>query len=303
MTPLHESTRLAELLDIQLFIKRDDFYPMSGGGNKARKLDLIISSEVSDTYNAVVSTGSNHSNHMRATALRAAELGWKCILIVHDEKPEEYAGNLKIVSLSGAELRFVQKHEVKEAMDKAMDDLRESGYSPFYIWGGGHSIQGALAYYHAIEELSTQLKDSAVDYVVVASGTGTTQAGIHVGIKERMPFCKVLGVSVARQKERGLRAVVESAAELKNYLKIDVATQEVLFDDSKMGNGYGHTFPQLENTICWAAENEGLILDPVYTGKAFYGLREYVKDGTIARGSRVVFWHTGGLLNLMTSYH
>jgi D-cysteine desulfhydrase len=289
-------------LGVNLRIKRDDLYPLPGGGSKARKLNYILNEDIRKNYNAIVTTGSNQSNHLRATALWAAKLGWKLICVIHDNEPEKYEGNLKIVKLTGAELRFVQKNEVKEAMDKAMSDLSNEGYKPFYIWGGGHSVEGALAYYEAVKELKEQLMGVQPDFLFVASGTGTTQAGIEIGVRQFLPGCKVIGISVARDEQRGKEAVLESMGTLNNYLGNPITMPDnIEFDDNWMGCGYEATYPELIDTIKWAAKTEGLILDPTYTGKAFHALRMYVKNEVIKPNSNVVFWHTGGLLNLMAT--
>lgn len=302
ITPLHKYTALSSAMDIELLIKRDDLYPLTGGGSKARKLDTIFADALKKGYDAVVTTGSNQSNHLRSTALFAARFGWKSIMVIHDKEPSHYQGNLKITALTGAEIRFVDKTEVKDSMDKAMADLRELGYNPLYIWGGGHSVQGAYSYYKAVEELKVQLGPIQPDFIVLPSGTGTTQAGIEIGIRQLYNDCQVLGVSVARNTERGRQAVYESMNELRQYLNLPLTytEEDVFFDDSMMGAGYEDVFPELERVIKWAAQS-GLILDPTYTAKAFLGLKSYIISGRIKKGSTVVFWHTGGLLNLMSS--
>lgn len=302
ITPLQQLNKIGINYQVSLFTKRDDLYPLPGGGNKARKLYYILSKAKKDGYNAVVTTGSNQSNHLRATAINAAVLGWKTILIVHDTKPEKIEGNLKITFLTGAELRFVEKSDVKIAMGNAMDNLRNDGLNPLYIEGGGHCLEGSLAYYEAVNELKVQLGNIKPDYIVMASGTGATQAGIEIGVSQFFPKCKVLGMSVARNQKRGKEAIIQSMIKLNNYLGNSVIVQDdIFFDDTKMGKGYEYTFPELIETIKWAAQTEGLILDPTYTGKAFYGLKRYIEEGLIPKRSNVVFWHTGGLLNLIAS--
>ena len=301
-TLLKYYTSISEQLNINIWVKHDDLYPLPGGGSKARKLNYILNENVRKNYNAIVSAGSNQSNHLRATALWAAKLGWKLICIIHDDEPVIYEGNLKVVKLTGAELRFVKKSEVKEAMDNAMVDLKNEGYKPFYIWGGGHCVEGAFAYYEAVKELKEQLTGVQPDFLFVASGTGTTQAGIEIGVRQFLAGCKVIGISVAREKQLGKKAILESMNTLNNYLGKPInMPDDIEFDDNWMGNGYEATYPKLIDTIKWAAKTEGLILDPTYTGKAFHALIMYVKNNVIKPKSNVVFWHTGGLLNLMAT--
>lgn len=299
-TPFLFLQGISEIIGINIHVKHDDLYPLPGGGSKARKLNYILNKNVQKKYNAIVTAGSNQSNHLRATALWAAKLGWKLICVIHDDEPDVCEGNLKIVKLTGAELRFVQKTDVKREMDKAMVDLSNEGYKPFYIWGGGHCVEGALAYFEAVRELVDQLMGVKPNFLFVASGTGTTQAGIEIGVRKFLPGCKVIGISVAREKKRGKEAILKSMKELNEYLGNLVKIPEnIEFDDSWIGSGYEAIYPELLETIKWTARTGGLILDPTYTGKAFHALKMYMKNGIIDPGSNVVFWHTGGILNLM----
>lgn len=302
-TKIEEKKRISKELNINLICKRDDLFSFTGGGNKARKLYYILAEAQKKGYNAIVTAGANQSNHVRATAIFATQLGWKTIMIIHDLEPNgTYSGNLKLTKLVGAELRFVNKENVAQSMDKAMNDLRNEGFNPLYIWGGGHCLEGSYAYYEAVKELKSQIGSQTIDFIVLASGTGTTQAGIEIGCRRFFPKCKVMGVSVARDPERGKKAVLESMIELNDFLSnpVDIP-EDIFFDDTWKGDGYEGIYPELLETIHWAARTEGLILDSTYTGKAFHALRNYVSKGIIPENSNVVFWHTGGLLNLMAS--
>lgn len=301
-TPVVFLHNISRILGINIRVKHDDYYPFPGGGSKARKLNYILNEDIQKKYNAIVTAGSNQSNHLRSTALFASKLGMKLICIIHDNKPERYEGNLKVVKLTGAELRFVNKAEVKEAMDKAMADLSIEGYIPFYIWGGGHCLEGSLAYYDAVKELKGQLREFKPNYLFVASGTGTTQAGIEIGVRKFLPDCQVIGISVARKKIRGKEVILDSMEKLNTFLGNPIKMPgDIQFDDFWTGGGYEATYPELLDTIKWVAKNEEIILDPTYTGKAFHALKTYAQNGKIKPGSNVIFWHTGGLLNLMAS--
>jgi len=303
-TPLIFYKRISKLMKIQLYVKRDDLYPLTGGGNKARKMQYIFNNARFKGSNAIVTAGGIQSNHVRVAALMAAANGWPSIMIIHAEKPKQdtLRGNLKLTALTGAELRFVEMKDVAAAMDDAMDDLFQKGRTPFYIWGGGHCVEGSYAYYQAVKELKEQFGENKPDYILVASGTGTTQAGIEIGTRHFFPECQVIGVSIARKNERGGEVILTSMRELDDYLNNPVSLPDnIHFDDSYIGNGYETTYPELIETIRWAARTEGLILDPTYTGKAFHALRQYVQNGIIPQGAKVLFWHTGGLLNLMAS--
>lgn len=303
MTPLKYYPRLSSELGINLSVKHDDYFPFTGGGNKARKIDYILKMASTRGTNALVTAGAANSNHARVVALAAAQLGWKCKLIIHDQ--EDYSnGNLLMMRLAGAELIFVEQINVASAMDEAMQSFTKAGLKPFYIFGGGHSVEGSLAYYDAFKEFVSQ-SGVLPDYIVHASGTGTTQAGLHVGA-ELTKACKtkIIGISVARDKLRGAKIIKESADELHSFLfphKPHKNLNEVSFYDDWNAGGYGHSNQHLIETIKWAARTEGLILDPVYTGKAFTGLIDLVSSNKIEKETNVVFWHTGGLINLMNT--
>ena len=204
-TPIYKlEHELFDKMNLSLYIKRDDLYPISGGGNKGRKLDYIINSKIKKTYNALVTTGSSQSNHIRACLLRAKELGWKSHIIIHDPKPVgELTGNLKIIDLIADKITYVEIKDVSSSMNKAIYEFKEDGYNPLYIWGGGHCLEGTLAYHNAVLELNTQLNKIQPDYIFLASGTGATQAGLISGAKVCFEDCKVIGISVSREKNFG----------------------------------------------------------------------------------------------------
>jgi len=211
-TPLEEKEHLSNHLGIELYIKRDDYFPMSGGGNKARKIWYIIDYAIKNGYDTLVTNGGIQSNHARAAALAAAEKGLECKLVLHGDtgKAHKLEGNLLLMYLADADIEVVPLSQLSEAMDSSMEELRAKGLNPLYVWGGGHCVQGALAYYEAVKEFNKQAGNWEPDYVLFASGTGTTQAGLAVGFADRN--IKVIGVSVAREKERG-EAFVRSAVD------------------------------------------------------------------------------------------
>lgn len=302
-TPLRFYPRLSDELGVSLWVKHDDLFPLAAGGNKARKLQRILAEGVRDGCDALVTTGSFHSNHVRAASLMAAHLGWQARLVIHDTPREKLEGNLLLAALAGAEITFCRREHLAAAMDQAMDELSARGRKPLYIWGGGHCCAGGLAYSEAAEELAAQYGKLAnrPDYIFVASGTGTTQAGLHAGCAECLSSAKVVGVSVAHGRERGMENVAKSVEELVQAVNGDMPKQEIHFDDGFLSGGYGLHDEELFETIRWAAGLEGLLLDPFYTGKAFRGLCAHVRSARVTPGSTVCFWHTGGVFNLMTS--
>ncbi len=306
-TPITRYTALSAFLGVDLRVKHDDLYPVVGrfdlGGNKARKLVPIIAKAESEGANALVTTGGTQSNHARVVAGIAAEKGWRCILVLHGKpsaltKPK---GNLLLMKLAGADVRIVEPSAIGETMKAAMEELRKSGYIPYEIPGGGHCLEGALPYVDAVTELKEQLAPECwqPDWIILASGTGTTQAGIVVGVERVGWETRVVGISVARRNPFGKKIVEESCNKLRQHFGVE-AHIKIDFRDEWTCGGYEKVDEKVLNVIQEVAP-KGLLLDPTYTGKAFTGLIDLVQSGEIPAGSRVLFWHTGGLMNLLAS--
>lgn len=282
-------------------IKRDDLYPFVGGGNKARIMQSILKYAAKNGYDSLVTNGGIQSNHARVTSLAAAQLGINCSLVLHTNEPEKHKhlfGNLMLMQMSGADIRFCKLQELAEVMDMEMKRKRAQGYNPLYLRGGGHCLHGAHAYYKAAKEAQKQCGNWVPDYVIHASGTGTTQAGLVAGYAH-LPT-KVIGISVAREKERGTNAIKNLLMELGQYLKMDFSDEKIFFRDEWTLGGYEKTSTELFQVIDKAALN-GLILDPTYTGKAYMGMKHLIASKEISQKDKVLFWHTGGLLNLLSS--
>jgi len=304
-SPLQRLLHISHHLSIDLRVMRDDLFPMTGGGNKARKIIKILQSAENQGCNALVTTGGMQSNHARVTALAAAQRGWCCKLILHGDKKEltKPKGNLLLMLLAGAEIEIVQAYEIAPAMRSAMDTFRAEGLTPDEIPGGGHSVAGAMAFVEAVDELQQQCQQDGwqPDWVILASGTGTTQAGLCIGFERLGWQTRVLGISVARHNPRGTDIVEQSCQELRSHLAMTNRAKAIDFRDDWVGEGYEKAGTAVLSAIRTAAEMEGLILDPTYTGKAFAALLDLVRIGEIAEKSKVLFWHTGGLMNIMAS--
>jgi len=299
-TPVEDYQEIKKLLNINLKVKKDAFFPYAGGGSKARKIKYILKDAEKKGSNALVSAGSANSNHARVVALAGAHKGWPVKLIIHDT--EDYSnGNLLLMKMAGADINFVNHAGVSKAMDEGMEVFNEKGFSPYYIWGGGHNVYGMQAYYEAVLEVKKQLQYWEPDYVIHASGTGGTQVGLHVGFEEHFPNTKVIGISVAREKDRGTKVIEEGIHDLRKLLGLESQKKEVIFLDKWIKDGYGSVYPKLIEIIKEAAKF-GFITDPVYTGKALLALFEMCKEEHIEPGSNVLFWHTGGLINLFKEH-
>lgn len=283
-------------------VYRDDLYPFLGGGNKGRKARFIERAIKESKSNAVVTTGGIQSNHCRAIAVLAAENQWKCTLVLHGDKNqfEKGNGNARIMRLSGADIVFVEPDLIAATMDAAMNDYRKQGSNPYYIWGGGHTLEGGLAYIEAVEELKTYCDQEAwyPEYIFHASGTGSTQAGIMAGLDQYGIDAEVIGISVARSKSRAEEVVERFYGELCAHYQIPIKKSTVTVLDDFLFGGYEQYDERLLQLSVNSIKELGFALDTTYSGKAFYGMQEYLKRKNIE--GNVLFWHTGGIFNFLS---
>ncbi len=304
-TPLHNLPILSNLLGIDLWAKRDDLLPMCGGGNKVRKAVPIFDKAKIDGCNAVITTGGLQSNHARVCALTAARLGWPCHLILHGDskQADNPKGNLLIAALTGAVIKIVGVSEIKSTLETTQVQLKKDGLIPYLVPGGGHCLEGSLSYYNALLELNFQCVNAhwIPELIVFPSGTGTTHAGILAGVGVLKWPTQVLGISIARKNPRGRDIVCQAYFELCTYLGQSSIESDVHFLDEWVGGGYELADDHVFKAIRLAAVQEGFILDPTYTGKAFSALLAMVEWKKISPGTKVLFWHTGGLFNLLST--
>ncbi|TWU37659.1 D-cysteine desulfhydrase [Novipirellula aureliae] len=302
MTPIEQHPVLVARLnlDVDLRVKRDDLYPSPGGGSKARKIKYIMRDLIAQGHDVLVTNGGPQSNHARASAVACSLLGIDCHLVLVIEKGVQYkeTGNLLLMRMSGATIEFCEKDQLSERMDQAIKSYENKGRSPFYVWGGGHSVAGTIAYVEAAKETQLQCSDWIPDYLVVASGTGTTQAGLTIGY-ENQPT-RIIGISVARDAVRGTQVIHDSIKSYFDHSELDAPHLTVDFRDEWTCGGYEKTNPTLLEIVQQSARS-GLIVDPTYSGKALLGMLELIKRRVIRTGSKVLFWHTGGLMNLQAS--
>lgn len=290
--------------NLALSVVRDDLFPFIGGGGKARKaVEYEVMLREGD-YNALVTCGGIQSNHNRAMALMAARNGWKCHLCIQgiEERFLQEKGNALLNRLSGAECELIRPEDTAVAMDRAMEKLKAEGFNPYYVHGGGHDLPGGTSFVKAVEELKRQCEaeDYKPDYIFHASGTGSTQAGIVVGLeKVGWGVVKVVGISVARQQERGKQVIAEFANMLgEHYGMRKDFTDDIIFSTDYLYGGYEQYTPEMSAYLERAMKETGLMFDTTYSGKGFYGMMDYVKKNQLDN-KNIMFWHTGGLMNLM----
>lgn len=285
---------------LSLKVVRDDLFPFIGGGGKARKAVYYEELLKGLGYNAVVTCGGIQSNHNRAIALICAKNRWKCHLCIQGSQERFMAekGNAFLDRLSGATCELIKPEDTAMAMDKAMARLAAEGYKPYYCHGGGHDLPGGVAFVEAVEELAKQIEKP--DYIFHASGTGSTQAGIVVGL-DRVGWrdVKCIGISVARQYERGKQVIVEFANMLADhYGMTERYDNRILFNTDYLYGGYEQYTSDMDTYLKKAMRVTGLMFDTTYSGKAFYGMMNIVKKNELQE-KKIVFWHTGGLMNIM----
>lgn len=303
-TPLESMPRLTESLKgPQLWVKREDCTGLAFGGNKERKAEFALGDALAKKADVVITVGPIQSNHGRATAAAARKLGLDVILVLTGEKPSSYDGNLLLNSLLGAEIRFLKgkpsKLEKTRYMEEIASGLRKKGRVPYVIPAGASYPPGAAAYVNAMLELFGQAHDRGfkINHIVHAAGSGGTQAGLVLANKVLGLRVEVLGICAEPGiKEKLVKETVEVAAKTADLLnlKVEVTSDDVILNQDYAGEAYEVPTSEAVSAIKLAAQTEGILLDPIYTGRAMAGLISLTKHGHFKRGSNVVFLHTGG---------
>lgn len=289
---------------LALKVVRDDVFPFVGGGSKARKAVAYEKFLREGGYNAIVTCGGIQSNHNRAMAIMCARNGWKCHLCIQGTKErfERENGNALLCRLAGAECELIDAKDTAVAMDRAMEQLKAEGYHPYYVIGGGHNLPGGTCFVDAVKELKDQcdVEGYKPDYLFLASGTGSTQAGIVVGCDlAGWNDVKVVGISVARQYERGRQVIADFANMLaKHYGHQTDYADKVLFNTNYLFGGYEEYTPEMKAYLEKVMKETGLMFDTTYSGKGFYGMMQEIKKQGL-ENKNIIFWHTGGLMNIM----
>lgn len=286
----------------ELWIKRDDCTGLATGGNKTRKLEFLVGEAVEQGVDTLITQGATQSNHARQTAAAAARAGMDCKLLLErrQERDEEYehSGNVFLDELLGAEIvdRLPAGTDMQAAMERLADRLRADGKRPYVIPGGGSSPVGALGYVACAQELDAA--PVPIDWVVHATGSAGTQAGLLAGLHAIHSETRVLGVSVRQKEEHQVEVVHQLARRTAAQLGADVPRDAVRVDDRWVGGGYGVPTDSMVDAVRTMARTEGVLLDPVYTGKGFAGLLGAIVEGTFSPDERVAFLHTGGSVSL-----
>lgn len=276
---------------------RDDIYPYLGGGNKARKMMALDNRIKQEGYGAIVTTGGVQSNHCRATALYSKKNNIKCTLVLHGDRERLYSesGNAKIIRESGAKLVICNPSEISGIMDTEMQGYKEHGLKPFYLYGGGHTLEGGGTYIQEIEKLVKA--DFVPDIIFLASGSGTTQAGILAGITKMNLDTRVVGISVGRSSLRAQQVVEDFYQQICSEYNITGKNEKVVVDDTFLCGGYEKYIQEIKLIADESLMNFGFALDTTYTAKAYYGMLQTIKRDYIK--GKILFWYTGGIYNYL----
>lgn len=303
-TPLEPLKNLSKTLDgPQIYIKRDDMTGLALGGNKTRILEFILGDALDSKANIIITGANPQSNFVRQTTAATRKLGLDLILAISDEKPQEINGNLLLTTIMGPEIRFVGGHEANLGlkMEKIAHEMREIGHNPYVIHKFGSVPTGCIAYVDAFIELESQIieQNLGINKVVVSSAAGT-YGGLSLGALVASSYIEVIGIAISERSANWKQALSELINETACLLSVDVQfeSDDINVYTDYFGGGYAVPTKRMVEAIQLVAQTEGLLLDPIYTGKGMAGLIDLIRKGILTKDDKVVFWHTGGTPSL-----
>jgi L-cysteate sulfo-lyase len=308
-TPLEHMPNLSrELNGPEIWIKRDDCTGMSSGGNKTRKLEFLLAEARDQGADIVLTQGATQSNHARQTAACAAKLQMDCHILLEDrtgKTDHDYteSGNIFLDYLHGATVElFPANPDMNAELAKVAARLKSEGRKPYMIPGGGSNPIGALGYVNAAMELIGQANDLGlrIDHIVQATGSAGTQAGLITGLAGIRSGVPLLGISVRAPRDQQEENVFKLACATADLCGVSgaVRREDIAANSDYVGKGYGFSTPGSLEAIQMLARLEGILLDPVYTGKGMAGFLDLTRKGMFKKGQNVVFLHTGGSVGL-----
>lgn len=296
-TPIQFMPRLSDALGVKLYIKRDDLTESIGSGNKIRKMEYLLHDAVQKKADTLVSCGGIQSNHCRAVAWASAKTGLSCVLALRGESPAEIEGNLLLDRILGADTRFFSLQDFRDisAVEKKMtDELIQKGKRPYWIPMGGSNATGTLGYVQMVREVAAS--PVPFDHLYLALGSGGTFAGVWLGCRHAKLQTQIHGIAVCDDTAYFMAEISRIQHEFRDWygMKVDFEGAEQCIDDQHVGVGYALNTDQELKQLVRFASLEGLVLDPVYTLKAFLGMVDHIRSGKIEKGRSVLFVHTGG---------
>jgi len=303
-TPLEHLPRLSKHLGgPDIYVKRDDCTGLATGGNKTRKLEFSMAEAMQQGADTIVTVGAVQSNHVRQTAAAACKLGLKCeVLLEHrvvdPSEPYSHSGNVLLDKIFGANLReYPGGTDFDQAMSEVADEVTASGGKPYLIPGGASNTVGALGYVNCAIELLDQIEDQGLDigHIVTATGSAGTQGGLIVGLKAMAIDIPLLGIGVNAPREKQEEKVYQLACETAEFIGKPgiVAREDVVANCDYVGAGYGVPTEGMNEAVLMLARYEGLLFDPVYSGKGLAGMIDLIRSDSLGPGN-IVFLHTGG---------
>jgi L-cysteate sulfo-lyase len=303
-TPLEHLPRFSKHLGGPgIYVKRDDCTGLASGGNKTRKLEYSMAAALEERADTIITVGAVQSNHVRQTAAAACKLGLKCeVLLEHRiAEPSEYyagSGNVLLDRIFGANLReYPGGTDFDKAMTEVADEVSANGGNPYIIPGGASNKIGALGYVNCAIELLGQIEKQGLDisHIVTATGSAGTQGGLIVGLKAMQSTIPLLGIGVSIPQQDQEEKVFKLACETAEYIGKTgcVAREDVVANCNYVGDGYGVPTESMNEAVLLLARTEGLLFDPVYSGKGLAGMIDLIRNGTLGDGN-IVFLHTGG---------
>ncbi len=324
-TPFQRMDNLTEALEgPDIFFKRDDLTGLAFGGNKSRKLEFIIPDVLEKKADVIITWAGVQSNWCLQTAAAARKFGLKPLLILFKvyDLPEEWDGNLLLDFILNADVRMkeaetgkvVQKEYAEKILEEVAEEVKERGETPYIAPIGGSMVGGsmdkplgAIGYVNAFAEMLEQAQTMGLDldYVILATGSGGTQAGLVVGAKALSDHLKVVGISVSEEKASFTRDVLRISRDTVAALgmELEIEEQDIIVLDEYITEGYGIVDKEIAEILRFVAIQEGIFLDPVYTGKAMVALKDLIQKGRFKKEDKIVFFHTGGMPALFPNKH
>jgi len=305
-TPIEHLKNITKYLNgPNIFIKRDDCTGLATGGNKTRKLEFLIPDAIKNKAELVVTVGAVQSNHARQTAAACTLMGLKCLIILEQrlkDPPEAYmkSGNVFLDKLFGADVKICPKNEdVLEYSEKLIKNLKSKGTNVYFIPGGGSNSVGALGYVECLNEIIKDNKKYNITQIIHATGSSGTQAGLLAGKKYFNCNIPVIGICVRHKKDTQVDKVYNETKKTCEKLQCKILDKsDVIVYDEYIGSGYGEPTKGMIEATNLLAKKEAILLDPVYSGKAFAGLIDLVRKKKFTKNDNILFIHTGGAVSL-----
>ena len=305
-TPIEHLKNISEYLGgPNIFIKRDDCTGLATGGNKTRKLEFLIPDAIQNKAELIVTVGAVQSNHARQTAAACALMGLKCLIVLEQrlkDPPESYmkSGNVFLDKLFGAEVKICPKNEdVTKYSEKLIKDIKSKGTNVYFIPGGGSNAVGALGYVECLNEIIKENNKYNFSHIIHATGSAGTQAGLLAGKKYFNFNIPVTGICVRHKKDIQVDKVYEEAKKTCEKLQCNILDKsDIIVYDKYIGTGYGEPTKGMIEATKLLAKKEAILLDPVYSGKAFAGLIDLIRNKKFTKNDNVLFIHTGGAVSL-----